>query len=144
MTAVYLCARMTGVENHNVTLFETWTKRFRDDGLTVFSPPEISMPGFFVGPTFMRSRCLAAEFDIICTKADAVLVLQSDWRESTGCVAEVSAAIAVGLPVYVKSNIDGDDMGPWYPILDQWFSLGIATFGTRERCSFLHDLGEWR
>ena len=109
---IYLSAPMRGVPDENRPLFREWATRLRKCGFEVWTPPEIAMrmKEYSDGADPTIGEYLARDLRIVCTEADAVLVLR-DRPDSKGVYAEKAAARAVGIPV-LFAQLDGTVYGP--------------------------------
>src|SRR5690242_10689349 len=107
---VYLAGPMTGYAEFNFPAFHKATAQLREAGYQVFSPAEhdesqgIDVTGTDGTETlaeqgFSRRTALGADLAWICAEAEAVVVLPG-WNASTGALAEVATARALGLPVW--------------------------------------------
>lgn len=95
---------MRGVEDFNRAAFTEHAARLRALGWAVENPVEIG--GRFgtdvelAGDTSLLRRLMAFEIETLKT-CDALFLL-AGWEFSAGTRAEIAAAIAAGLPIYVQ------------------------------------------
>lgn len=109
--SIYISAPMRGYPEENFPLFNDWEERFDKLGFTVYNPVKLSQDVQEKKDTYpdevsMRRDLFTTDFDVICQKADAVVTLHEEWHLSSGCRAEVAAAIAVGLPVFSARELE--------------------------------------
>lgn len=108
---IYLFGPMRGYEEFNFPAFLDAAEKLRAAGHEVFSPAEYSLglglvpnnAGIHTSETdageFNIRKALGADLAYICEQAEAIVGLPG-WTSSVGCHAEISAAWAIGIPVY--------------------------------------------
>lgn len=114
---VYLAGPMRGLPDFNFPAFDNATATLRNDGYEVFNPAERDRVEDGFDATGMDGTenlsdygfdlrvALGADLEWITTHADAVVVLPG-WRESSGALAEVATARALGLDVFEFTALD--------------------------------------
>jgi Domain of unknown function (DUF4406) len=103
----YLAGPMRFYPLSNFPEFAVGTARLRELGHDVYSPAEEDLKKGFDpvtgacdnGQPLNLRDVLAEDLDWICRHAEAVVVLPG-WRHSSGALAEVHAAKALGIGVY--------------------------------------------
>jgi hypothetical protein len=104
MKRIYIAGPMRGVEDFNRTAFTEHAARLRALGWAVENPVEIG--GRFgtveelAGDTSLLRRLMAFEIETLKT-CDALFLL-AGWEFSVGTRAEIAAAIAANLPIYIQ------------------------------------------
>jgi nucleoside 2-deoxyribosyltransferase len=109
-TVAYLAGPMRGIKEFNFPAFHRVTKILRDAGYAVLSPAEVDEKQGYDWTGFTGHEDLA-EYnfniayrlveDIRLVQVSNVVICLEGWANSKGATAEVSYALAVGIPVYV-------------------------------------------
>lgn len=102
----YISGPMTGIPESNRAAFDQMALRLRQMGYAVCSPAETSdFLGELTHAEFLR-------FDLErVLEADLVVVLDG-WQDSKGALAEIHAALVIGIGV-VTGRGDEIDYGQW-------------------------------
>ncbi len=117
MKRIYIAGPMRGVEDFNRAAFTEHAAKLRALGWAVENPVEIG--GRFgadeelAGDTSLLRRLMAFEIETLKT-CDALFLL-AGWEFSAGTRAEIAAAIAANLPIYVQrvcGNLPAPDDDP--------------------------------
>lgn len=116
---VYCAAPMRGYPQGNHAAINAAVRLLRAAGHEVLSPAEQDLhaghdpadhAAFGNDPVYLR-KALAEELAWVAGQAEAVAVLPG-WERSKGAQAEVHAALAVGVPVYLlEAFLAGDGNG---------------------------------
>lgn len=99
---IYLSGRMSGLEDYGAALFRAYAERYRAEGFTVLSPPEMDADMFTDDKPYTPQdyrQCLHRDADVLLSKVDRIYLLPN-WRQSKGASYERYAAQVVGIPVY--------------------------------------------
>ncbi|MDQ0100464.1 hypothetical protein J2T10_000083 [Paenarthrobacter nicotinovorans] len=105
---LYLAGPMTGIKYFNAPAFADATFRLRLVGYEVFSPAENDVDnGFDLGKMtgnealtdhgYSLREALKQDLSWICDHAEGLAILPG-WEKSKGVAAEISLAVALGIP----------------------------------------------
>ena len=104
MKRIYIAGPMAGVKDHNRPEFDEHAKRLRALGWVVENPVDIGdrfgTPEEIDADTILFRRLVAFEIETLKT-CDALFLL-AGWEFSAGTRAEIAAAIAANLLIYVQ------------------------------------------
>lgn len=132
---LYVAGPMRAIPQFNFPAFDVATETLRELGHSVFSPAERDREVGF-DPSGMDGNedlaehgfdlrdALGADLRFICEHADAVIVLPG-WKTSSGALAEVATARALGLPVhrlheFVQWGLDAPSVQDGIHESDDW------------------------
>lgn len=112
----YLAGPMSNLPNFNFPAFHRAAAQLRAEGHYVFNPAEADIDRLGVDPSLdnpngdvslaaerhglSRRECLAEDLSWIALHADGIALLPG-WQESSGALAELALAEALGLEVRV-------------------------------------------
>lgn len=141
---LYLAGPMTGIPEWNFPAFRLARTTLRDLGHSVFCPAERDLEAGFdpAGMTghedldehgFDLREALGADLEFICAEADAVIVLPG-WATSSGALAEVATARALGLPVrrlheFIVHGLDAPHVDEALHESDDWRTGRMVEIG---------------
>lgn len=104
MKRIYIAGPISGVKDHNRQSFDEHAQRLRALGWAVENPAEIGdrfgTPEEIDAEPLLLRRLVAFEIETLKT-CDALFLL-AGWEFSAGTRAEIAAAIAADLPIYVQ------------------------------------------
>lgn len=99
-TQIYLSGPMSGLPDHGKAAFERVCASLRARGLKVVSPHELETP--------LQADWTEREHHYACLRRDIMEMLRCEailllpgWPQSKGAMAELNAATAAGLRMYV-------------------------------------------
>jgi nucleoside 2-deoxyribosyltransferase len=100
---LYLAGPMRGYVDFNFPAFDAGAAALRERGFVVFNPADhdrevLTATGRTAEELTIR-ECMRADTAWICDNADGVALLDG-WQKSTGALAEVALARAIGIPAF--------------------------------------------
>src|SRR6266568_1017798 len=100
---LYLAGPMRGYKDFNFPAFDAGAEALRAQGFEVFSPAEhdretMAATGRVATDLTIR-ECMEADTRWICQNANGIALLDG-WSKSTGALAEVALARAIGIPAH--------------------------------------------